>query len=114
MLTFEESPDYEMPADRNKDNVYKVTVVVSDDGSPKLTDKRQVEVTVTDMEENGEVTLSSVLPKVAIQQTATLEDSDGDVKDTAWQWYRNDDASCPDRPDRGGPSSDKRACRRGQ
>ena len=94
LLTFKESPDYEMPADRNKDNVYKVTVVVSDDGSPKLTDKRQVEVTVTDMEENGEVTLSSVLPKVAIQQTATLEDSDGDVKDTAWQWYRSD--TCPD------------------
>ena len=93
LLTFKESPDYEMPADRNKDNVYKVTVVVSDDGSPKLTDKRQVEVTVTDMEENGEVTLSSVLPKVAIQQTATLEDSDGDVKDTAWQWYRSD--TCP-------------------
>ena len=62
LLTLKESPDYEMPADRSKDNVYKVTVVVSDDGSPKLTDKRQVEVTVTDMEENGEVTLSSVLP----------------------------------------------------
>ena len=65
MLTFKEkSPDYEMPADRNKDNVYKVTVVVSDDGSPKLTDKRQVEVTVTDVEENGEVTLSSVHPRL--------------------------------------------------
>ena len=95
MLTFKESPDYEMPADRNKDNVYKVTVVVSDDGSPKLTDKRQVEVTVTDVEEPGVVTLSSVQPKVAIQQTAALEDSDGDVKDVEWQWYRNNAGSCP-------------------
>ena len=93
LLTFKESPDFEMPADRNKDNVYKVTVVVSDDGSPKLPDKRQVEVTVTDVEEDGEVTLSSVQPKVAIDLTASLEDSDGDVKDTAWQWYRSD--TCP-------------------
>ena len=92
-LAFKESPDYEMPADRNKDNVYKVTVVVSDDGSPKLTDKRQVEVTVTDLEEDGKVTLSSVQPKVAIPLMAALEDSDGDVKDTAWQWYRSD--TCP-------------------
>ena len=94
-LTFEESPNYEMPADRNKDNVYKVTVVVSDDGSPKLTDKRQVEVTVTDVEEPGVVSLSSVQPKVAIQQTAALEDSDGDFKDVEWQWYRSNADSCP-------------------
>ena len=95
-LTFKESPDYEMPADRNKDNLYKVTVVVSDDGSPKLTDKRQVEVTVTDVEEPGVVSLSSVRPKVAIDLTATLKDSDGDVEDTAWQWYRSDVVSvCP-------------------
>ena len=95
VLAFKESPDYEMPADRNKDNVYKVTVVVSDDGSPELTDKRQVEVTVTDVEEEGEVTLSSVQPKVAIDLTASLEDPDGDAKDTAWQWYRSDAAACP-------------------
>ena len=95
LLAFKESPDYEMPTDRNKDNVYKVTVVVSDDGSPKLTDKRQVEVTVTDVEEDGVVSLSSVQPKVAIQQMAALEDSDGEVTDTVWQWYRSDNDTCP-------------------
>ena len=52
-LRFKESPNFEMPMDRNKDNVYKVTVVVSDDGDPKLTDKRQVEITVTDVAEDG-------------------------------------------------------------
>ena len=110
ILTFEESPNYEMPADRNKDNVYKVTVVVSDDGSPKLTDKRQVEVTVTDVEEPGVVSLSSVQPKVVIQQTAALEDSDGDVKNVEWQWYRSNADSCPTALTNVDPSSDKRAC----
>ena len=97
MLTFKESPNYEMPADRNKDNVYKVTVVVSDDGSPKLMDKRQVEVTVTDEEEGGTVTLSAVQPKVGINLTASLTDPDNVTSTNAdgsietgvtWQWWR--------------------------
>ena len=60
-----------MPADRNKDNVYKVTVVVSDDGTPKLMDERQVEISVTDVEEDGTVTLSAVQPKTGIDLMAS-------------------------------------------
>ena len=97
MLTFKESPNYEMPADRNKDNVYKVTVVVSDDGTRKLTDERQVEVTVTDVEEDGTVTLSAVQPKTGIDLMASLTDpdsvtstnSDGSIETgVTWQWWR--------------------------
>ena len=87
-LTFKESPNFEIPTDRNKDNVYKVTVVVSDDGSPKLTDERQVEVTVTDMEEDGVVTLSTVAPKEGIALSASVDDSDDGVTDVTWQWAR--------------------------
>ena len=47
-------------------------------------------VTVTDVEEEGEVTLSAVQPKVAVELTASLEDSDGGVKDITWQWARSD------------------------
>ena len=95
MLTFKESPNYEMPADRNKDNVYKVTVVVSDDGTPKLMDKRQVEITVTDEEEDGTVTLSAVQPKTGIDLMASLTDpdnvtstdTDGRIETgVTWQW----------------------------
>ena len=89
VLTFEEPPNYEKPTDRNKDNVYKVTVVVSDDGSPKLTDERQVEVTVTDMDEAGVVTLSTVAPKEGIALTASLKDSDGGETDVTWQWWKS-------------------------
>ena len=102
MLTFEESPNYEMPADRNKDNVYKVTVVVSDDGPPKLMDKRQVEVTVTNVEEDGTVTLSAVQPKIGIDLMASLTDpdnvtstnTDGSIETgVTWQWWRTTSAS---------------------
>ena len=80
-LTFKEMPDYEMPAASN--NLYRVTVEVSDG---KLKATRPMTVMVTDVEEEGKVTLSSVQPKVAIDLTASLKDSDGDVKNIEWQW----------------------------
>ena len=107
MLTFKESPNYEMPADRNKDNVYKVTVVVSDGGAPKLMDKRQVEISVTDVEEEGIVTLSAVQPKIGIDLMASLTDpdnvtstdTDGRIETgVTWQWWRtasNDEGTAP-------------------
>ena len=48
VLSFREKPDYEMPADANKDNVYMVTVRASDG---TLYEDRMVEVTVTDVDE---------------------------------------------------------------
>ena len=83
-LTFKESPDYEMPAASN--NLYRVTVVVSDG---KLKATRPMTVMVTDVEEVGMVTLSSVQPKVAIELTASLKDSDRGVENVTWQWERD-------------------------
>ena len=82
-LTFKEMPDYEMPAASS--NLYRVTVEVSDG---KLKATRPMTVMVTDVEEEGKVTLSSVQPKVAIDLTASLKDSDGDVENIEWQWAR--------------------------
>ena len=48
MLTFKESPDYEMPADADTDNTYMVTVEASD--GPNM-DSLDVTVTVTDVDE---------------------------------------------------------------
>ena len=94
-LTFKEKPDYEMPAASN--NLYRVTVEVSDG---KLKATRLMTVMVTDVEEEGKVTLSSVQPKVAIDLTASLKDSDGDVEKIEWQWARTSGrteatADCP-------------------
>ena len=94
-LTFKEAPNYEAPADANRDNVYMVTVVVTDagiEGKGKLSAERDVVVTVTNFNEpvTGDttpvVTLSSLVPKVGVPLTATLDDPDGGEKDVEWQW----------------------------
>ncbi len=93
-LTFKAAggPNYEMPADANGDNVYMVTVVVTDagiEGKGKLSAERDVVVTVTNINEGTAetvVTLSSLQPKVGVPLTATLDDPDGGEKDIEWQW----------------------------
>ena len=52
-LTFNGSPDFERPADDNGDNVYELTVVVTDDQG--LTDRFDFTVTVTDVNEGPEI-----------------------------------------------------------
>ena len=89
-LIFKEVPNYEKPVDSNKDNVYMVTVVVTDmgvDGKNKMTAMRDVAITVRNIAENGTVSLSSVQPKVGVPLTATITDLDGGVKDVTWKWY---------------------------
>ena len=52
-LTFNGPPDFERPADDNGDNVYELTVVVTDDQG--LTDSFDFTVTVTDVNEGPEI-----------------------------------------------------------
>ena len=66
--------DFEVPRDMGGDNVYEVTVIASiSDGT---TARRAVEVTVTDADEAGEVSLSTARPRVGEPLTATLTDPD--------------------------------------
>ena len=58
-----------------------VTVKVTDNGvdnKNKMSATRDVMITVTNADELGEVTFSSVQPKVGRPFTATLNDLDGD------------------------------------
>ncbi len=54
VLRFKASPDYEAPGDRDRNNVYNVTLVASD--GMGLPGRRQVTVTVTNVNEPPEVT----------------------------------------------------------
>ena len=82
-LDFKDSPDYEMPTDANKDNVYEVTVQASDG---KLTGMKKVKVKVTNVDEPGVVTLSRTTPRIGFPVTATLTDPDGSISKLTWQW----------------------------
>ena len=48
-----------------------------------------VSVTVTDVEEDGVVTLSSDEPETGEDLDATLEDGDGSLSEESWQWARS-------------------------
>ena len=97
-LSFKKAPNFEMPTDANMDNMYMVTVVATD--AKKLTAMRDVVITVTNANDLGKITLSSVQPKVGIDFTATLSDPDGGVKDVKWQWASADILDAGDCPDR--------------
>ena len=57
-LRFRNSPDYERPADSNRDNVYEVTIRASDGRNTGTLEEVQV-VTVTDVNEPPTITTSS-------------------------------------------------------
>ena len=56
-LSFVSAPDFEAPADENSDNVYDVTVRVSDGNGG--TDTEAIAITVTDVAENSTPTITS-------------------------------------------------------
>ena len=64
------------------------TDVVTDDDSVDGT--KIFDITVTDVEEDGVVTLSSTEPEVGVQLVATLEDGDGNISGESWQWARSE------------------------
>ena len=86
VLSFKDSPSFETRNDKDKDNVYKVTVTAS--SMAKST--QAVEVTVTDVDEAGKVTLSQPQPQVGRTVTADGPgDPDAPVDDEKWQWSRS-------------------------
>ena len=85
-LGFGGLPDFESPADSGRDNVYEVTVRAGD-GTNYGT--RDVVVTVTNVDEDGTVSLSSVQPQVGTELGAVLSDPDGSVTAVTWVWERS-------------------------
>ena len=86
-LGFKAEPDYEKPGDANKDNVYEVTVEATD--AVGNTGTKDVKVTVTNLDEDGTVTMSQRQPRVGVPITASVTDPDGDVSNVTWQWSRS-------------------------
>ena len=84
VLTFNDPPNYEMPGDADEDNTYEVTVGAKDADDIRGTE--DVEVKVTNVNEDGTVTLSAVQPRVGVSLTASLTDIDGPVTAVKWQW----------------------------
>ena len=78
-------PDYEMPMDDNRDNVYEVTLIVQDNEG--LRGMQKVRITVMNVDEKGKLVLSPEQPDTGTPVTATLMDPDGEEIITDWNWY---------------------------
>ncbi len=95
VLHFRTPPDYEAG------DSYPVTVIASDG---EFTDELPVTVSVTNEDEAGSLTLSSVQPQVDTALTATLTDPDGLVS-TDWVWERSQDNKQTWEPVKGTPAA---------
>ena len=89
-LRFKVSPDYENPADANRDNTYLVTIGASD-GQNTGTIESSVEV--ADADDVGALVLPVEAPRIGAVLTAQLTDQDAGIADTVWTWERSIDGS---------------------
>ena len=113
-LNFKEAPDYENPADMNRDNVYEVTIVATDTGKVRSgvgkvnpgVGKVNVTVTVTNREEDGKVVFAegetAYLNETLVAQVHDPDDHGGDLGEpyqgvhiVTWQWSRSKDDNDP-------------------
>ena len=104
VLSFKEKPDYEMPGDRNRDNVYEVTVRASD--GTMNADRALIIKVINNPDEGGKVTVSPEDAVVGVELTATLAHMEGGVAASGqitnpmWQWQRvgvpGDGETCAD------------------
>ena len=94
MLSFREQPDFEDPTDSGLDNIYNVTVSVTDRGGNSTT--RDVTVKVTNVDEEGTLYLSNLHPQVGTRITATVTDPDGiPITNMFWTWTSRRHACVP-------------------
>lgn len=85
-LRFKIDPDFENPLDDNLDSVYKVTLVVTDNGG--LTDERPLTIFVQNVQEGGEAELDEPQPTIGTAVNANVSDPDNGVAVVTWRWER--------------------------
>jgi len=81
-LTFLAAPNFEDPQDSGLDNVYDLTLTLTDDGSGNLTDTTPLSITVTDVNEAPVISsaaTASVVENTTAVLTAAATDPDGDA-----------------------------------
>ena len=101
VLMFKSPPNFEDPmggGTNGTSNTYAVTVEASDGGT--MMDMEEVTVMVTNVDEPGTITLSSLQPQAGVELTATLSDPDAPnaptgISGTMLQWEMSSSASGP-------------------
>ena len=79
ILSFKTAPDFETKS------TYDVTVTVTDRGTPRLTGRFDVVITIVNQDEAGAVVIDGNV-QVGQELTASLSDPDGVSGSPTWQW----------------------------
>ena len=87
-VLFKTPPDFENPQSADGDNTYTFTVSVGDGNTS--TAPRDASVTVTNVDEDGILTIPPS-PQVGTVMQATLADPDGGLSALSWTWERSSD-----------------------
>ena len=93
-LHFIDPPDFEDPMDADRDNVYEVTIKVTDKAGAM--GEKPVRLTVLNVDEMGTLTLSPEQPRDGRPVIATLTDPDGIIGITDWEWFATSSRSRAD------------------
>ena len=88
ILTFRTAPNFESPADADRDNDYELLVIATDDGQPAASSRMSLTVRVGNVDEPGIVSLSTLGPQIGVALTAEMVDPDGGVTGASWRWTR--------------------------
>ena len=86
-LTFRSTPNYESPADADRDNRYELTVTAR---SGRELDEFDVTVDVYNVDEQGEVRVTPTRGNIGTRLSAELTDPDGAVTGVSWEWARSE------------------------
>ena len=89
-LTFSDVPNFEEPADSNRDNRYQVTVEAKEQGDGTSVGRLNVTVSVTNVDEPGMVTTNVQEPRVGQALRLDVEDYDGGESVREWKWERGE------------------------
>ena len=91
VLSIDTVPDYETPADSDRNNVYQIAVQAADDGN--ISSRYDVTINITNVDEDGVVQLSPSQPEVGTLVNAELSDPDGVTSVPTWVWRRSSTAT---------------------
>ena len=87
-LTFNAVPNFEEPADSNRDNRYQMTIEARERGDGASVGRLNVTVRVANVEEPGALEIPVTEPRVGQQLTPTVVDPDQGVTSIEWRWQR--------------------------
>ena len=86
-LTFRSTPNFESPADADRDNRYELTVTAR---SGREQDEFDVTVDVYNVDEEGQVTVTPARGNIGTRLSAEVTDPDGAVTGVSWEWARSE------------------------